>query len=92
MCGLKLARNLQQKANRAVTPHVGVRIETLKNALKIKSVSVTPHVGVRIETSFDILQLRAAEVTPHVGVRIETESTMHIQGKGLSHTSRRCAD
>ncbi len=40
-------------ADKKVTPHVGVWIETIKLAIIRKDYEVTPHVGVWIETSIN---------------------------------------
>ena len=50
-CGLKLLGRDPKRAERQVTPYVGVWIETLELFKSPRSVHVTPYVGVWIETS-----------------------------------------
>ena len=57
---------------KAVTPFVGVWIETLPPCSVPSGASVTPFVGVWIETLKSMFAERPAEVTPFVGVWIET--------------------
>ena len=72
MCGLKLI-GLNGKLNAdAVTPFVGVWIETQVLAHFGIKPKVTPFVGVWIETCPSRYTQTASEVTPFVGVWIET--------------------
>ena len=56
----------------AVTPRVGVWIETAWVISRAIRVWVTPRVGVWIETNQSYTMLQNAPVTPRVGVWIET--------------------
>ena len=71
-CGLK--RNLLQPngAIHAVTPYVGVWIETGRGERSGRNCGVTPYVGVWIETLKRVKGEQGAIVTPYVGVWIET--------------------
>ena len=59
---------------RAVTPFVGVWIETDLEILNFDETKVTPFVGVWIETKLVGLRGDLTVVTPFVGVWIETIS------------------
>ena len=41
---------MQEQSKTIVTPHVGVWIETIDPAVRMRILNVTPHVGVWIET------------------------------------------
>ena len=64
--------DIQLFAEYAVTPFVGVWIETRYASSQDLPLGVTPFVGVWIETSAKANDMRAAGVTPFVGVWIET--------------------
>ena len=68
-----------------VTPHVGVRIETVVEKMVLMDAAVTPHVGVRIETLITNCPTLGLNVTPHVGVRIETLKNNQVMQKSRSH-------
>ena len=72
MCGLKLRFVLNRAAPRAVTPFVGVWIETLCMCPGCEVDEVTPFVGVWIETEMPAQYFQNLGVTPFVGVWIET--------------------
>ena len=76
---------------RAVTPHVGVWIETQIWQNIGATDWVTPHVGVWIETYDYVLGAFVTTVTPHVGVWIETMILRYCVLM-LGHTSCRCVD
>ena len=69
---LSLHRDIQPFAEYAVTPFVGVWIETTGQPRTLSALSVTPFVGVWIETLMNISELSDMRVTPFVGVWIET--------------------
>ena len=71
---LSLHRDIQPFAEYAVTPFVGVWIETANMADVLKEWRVTPFVGVWIETHQHLSQTHGLIVTPFVGVWIETVS------------------
>ena len=62
----------KEHGNDAVTPFVGVWIETITTLIFLQLSFVTPFVGVWIETSMPRLPFRLLIVTPFVGVWIET--------------------
>ena len=66
--------DIQLFAEYAVTPFVGVWIETAELDLNLTCLQVTPFVGVWIETSTTAKYSRGVPVTPFVGVWIETVS------------------
>ena len=72
VCGLKLDKMCVHFAYWAVTPFVGVWIETFPSINTARKMSVTPFVGVWIETSVSPIVSAAICVTPFVGVWIET--------------------
>ena len=84
--------DIQLFAEYAVTPFVGVWIETGRLMSNDMQRYVTPFVGVWIETLNPIGFKRQKRVTPFVGVWIETillYSMMFIQWR---HTLRGCVD
>ena len=72
----------------AVTPHVGVWIETASQQTSLKKTFVTPHVGVWIETDVNKTFIGERYVTPYVGVWIETCIRIDNRTKDLSHPPR----
>ena len=84
--------DIQPFAEYAVTPFVGVWIETLKEKGGIFEPEVTPFVGVWIETQRCRGSRKAAQVTPFVGVWIETRNRRLIYGNNKRHTLRGCVD
>ena len=66
-------------AEYAVTPFVGVWIETMHLPYVILLTVVTPFVGVWIETKITTSLPYISYVTPFVGVWIETRSKSHNQ-------------
>ncbi len=77
MCGLKQFRQFVIDPAGAVTPYVGVWIETFPRWLLQILPYVTPYVGVWIETQgFLAGYYRWNGVTPYVGVWIETACNM----------------
>ena len=92
VCGLKHHCNTIVCNSTAVTPRVGVRIETTYNTFVFLSYSVTPRVGVRIETIRRGRKGPYLRVTPRVGVRIETSSKSSLITSHKGHTPRGCAD
>ena len=64
--------DIQLFAEYAVTPFVGVWIETFLNLWTVEKEIVTPFVGVWIETGMFNHDTKKGEVTPFVGVWIET--------------------
>ena len=75
----------------AVTPCVGVWIETLRSSSLTCTSSVTPCVGVWIETKKTIGEQMVFRVTPCVGVWIET-LLCNFSASECSHTLRGCVD
>ena len=71
---LSLHLDIQPFAEYAVTPFVGVWIETAWTAPRLAGFEVTPFVGVWIETVDRRDCLRRLRVTPFVGVWIETST------------------
>ena len=69
---LSLHRDIQPFAEYAVTPFVGVWIETSRVLDASKTKRVTPFVGVWIETNVNGSNSSNVYVTPFVGVWIET--------------------
>ena len=69
---LSLHRDIQPFAEYAVTPFVGVWIETKKLEADLLQANVTPFVGVWIETFAKGDVAMRETVTPFVGVWIET--------------------
>ena len=61
---------------KAVTPYVGVWIETASSSLNVVHSGVTPYVGVWIETWHQKTANNPWCVTPYVGVWIETFTTV----------------
>ena len=72
MCGWKQKGLRGGVREIAVTPFVGVWIETSKRLRNAGSHQVTPFVGVWIETSQQAWHMSPRFVTPFVGVWIET--------------------
>ena len=85
VCGLKLSPAGLAAAPVAVTPYVGVWIETVTSFSLPSSCSVTPYVGVWIETVCDIPFVMVHPVTPYVGVWIETYEKAIEAAKKASH-------
>ena len=84
--------DIQLFAEYAVTPFVGVWIETA-TLLKTREVdSVTPFVGVWIETATALQKYKEVQVTPFVGVWIETRPSSRECKAYRSHTLRGCVD
>ena len=82
--------DIQLFAEYAVTPFVGVWIETNGETGYSRIEKVTPFVGVWIETYIiEAIKLRG-KVTPFVGVWIETENTARLYDNVLSHPSWVC--
>ena len=84
--------DIQPFAEYAVTPFVGVWIETVSVCRCGLKWEVTPFVGVWIETENTTRTKKKISVTPFVGVWIETliykaETTLR-----LGHTLRGCVD
>ena len=69
---LPLHRDIQPFAEYAVTPCMGVWIETEDGRCVQRHQGVTPCMGVWIETLNRLGKLEAQEVTPCMGVWIET--------------------
>ena len=69
---LSLHRDIQPFAEYAVTPFVGVWIETISFNVVVSGQDVTPFVGVWIETQERKEDASSGYVTPFVGVWIET--------------------
>ena len=77
-------------AENAVTPFVGVWIETCRNTDEERHKHVTPFVGVWIETHTEGACRRNGKVTPFVGVWIETDMQKTFAPRALSHPSWVC--
>ena len=75
---LSLHRDIQPFAEYAVTPCMGVWIETRCNNTEIWVSFVTPCMGVWIETFASGIIFYRAGVTPCMGVWIETTSTCKV--------------
>ena len=69
---LSLHRDIQPFAEYAVTPCMGVWIETQKVCVYLCAWRVTPCMGVWIETGYTCLYPYPRKVTPCMGVWIET--------------------
>ena len=69
---LSLHRDIQPFAEYAVTPCMGVWIETRQQDKNAQAQRVTPCMGVWIETAFKRIGVEASPVTPCMGVWIET--------------------
>ena len=69
---LSLHRDIQPFAEYAVTPCMGVWIETLAWSRDTFTASVTPCMGVWIETRNQLIGSVGSQVTPCMGVWIET--------------------
>ena len=82
--------DIQPFAEYAVTPFVGVWIETQIMRSKISSSYVTPFVGVWIETYMPSGLQRDQQVTPFVGVWIETLKNLVDLENLWSHPSWVC--
>ena len=76
----------------AVTPFVGVWIETLMAQHIYLQTDVTPFVGVWIETRVMAGAAGVCSVTPFVGVWIETKRLARWSKRNCSHTLRGCVD
>ena len=76
--------------NTAVTPYVGVWIETLTRAACIMKRNVTPYVGVWIETVHADAMLWPEAVTPYVGVWIETYILSALRNRPASLPTWEC--
>ena len=79
VCGLKQVVEAHPAWMNAVTPCVGVWIETSTILSKLSITTVTPCVGVWIETLRPINSFIFKIVTPCVGVWIETAGIMEIK-------------
>ena len=84
--------DIQLFAEYAVTPFVGVWIETHTNFVKQKASEVTPFVGVWIETIYRTRKRLQTAVTPFVGVWIETLFDLFTFSTIKGHTLRGCVD
>ena len=74
----------------AVTPFVGVWIETRISRGMSRAIRVTPFVGVWIETANHEHKKNGKPVTPFVGVWIETRLMLVVHGCPRSHPSWVC--
>ena len=74
----------------AVTPFVGVWIETGERLVRYRQVAVTPFVGVWIETRQRRMRRMPLTVTPFVGVWIETFQVKMSLAYGFLHPSWVC--
>ena len=83
---------MQVVVGNAVTPFVGVWIETNRRLFKRNWVLVTPFVGVWIETQGGRIENIDMLVTPFVGVWIETYSINKFLVTLCGHTLRGCVD
>ena len=90
VCGLKHIEVTNTTPCLAVTPFVGVWIETISFASIVISLAVTPFVGVWIETIKKSMTDEAIDVTPFVGVWIETIIKIKTVKKEVSHPSWVC--
>ena len=87
---LSLHRDIQPFAEYAVTPFVGVWIDTQMQQSNLVRSQVTPFVGVWIETEQKLEHRQWRLVTPFVGVWIETQETQETQETEESHPSWVC--
>ena len=92
VCGLKQFRQFVIDPAGAVTPYVGVWIETFPRWLLQILPYVTPYVGVWIETACNMIRKTRCSVTPFVGVWIETSKSNCSKKRKPSHTLRGCVD
>ena len=89
---LSLHRDIQPFAEYAVTPCMGVWIETRKKWDDYESIVVTPCMGVWIETDHKSVIFKEVKVTPCMGVWIETITSLICGLVIACHTLYGCVD
>ena len=82
---LSLHRDIQPFAEYAVTPCMGVWIETGHPEAEGAETAVTPCMGVWIETAGSSAAQMIAQVTPCMGVWIETTNRIKMLKPNVSH-------
>ena len=85
VCGLKLARHVIEVSEVAVTPCMGVWIETSGGFFVSIGECVTPCMGVWIETLTGVSLTSCHQVTPCMGVWIETSVLLYNLVLRASH-------
>ena len=89
---LSLHRDIQPFAEYAVTPCMGVWIETEQHKLDGEQQQVTPCMGVWIETYYKNNYSVNRNVTPCMGVWIETSRKRRKEATHQCHTLYGCVD